>query len=286
MKKALIIGSSVCDVNIFVQEFPHLSGDENILYQNMTMGGCAWNVASVLRQLQLPYTLFSPIGKGIYGEFVKQNFHQHNIPILIETMQKNGCCYCIIDQHGERTFLCEHGGEYRYQSNWFSQLDMSQYQCIYICGLEIEEDQNQIIYNFLKQHSHIPLYFAPGPRLCHIPKTAMDNILSLHPILHLNQKEILEYTKQADIYQSCQYLYQKTQSPIIVTLGKEGCYFYHQHHTFTMPSPQVTVYSTNGAGDTHMGACIAYRMQGADWHVSLQKANQAAALKISQKEKC
>lgn len=281
MKKALIIGSSVCDVNIFVHEFPHLSGDENILHQNMSMGGCAWNVASLLREQKLPYTLFSPVGQGIYGEFVKAHFHQYHIPILIETKQNNGCCYCIVDQHGERTFLCEHGGEYHYQKDWFAQLDMSEYQCIYICGLEIEDDHHHIIYDFLKDYPHLPLYFAPGPRLCHIPKQDMEDILSLHPIVHLNQKELLEYTQQTNMLQGCQCLYQKTQNAIVVTLGKDGCYFYQPSHSLTVPSPQVSVYNTNGAGDTHMGALIASRMQGDDWYTALQKANHAAALKIS-----
>ena len=208
-------------------------------------------------------------------------FANDKLSILIETKQNNGCCYCIVDQHGERTFLCEHGGEYHYQKDWFAQLDMSEYQCIYICGLEIEDDHHHIIYDFLKDYSHLPLYFAPGPRLCHIPKQDMEDILSLHPIVHLNQKELLEYTQQTNMLQGCQCLYQKTQNAIVVTLGKDGCYFYQPSHSLTVPSPQVSVYNTNGAGDTHMGALIASRMQGDDWYTALQKANHAAALKIS-----
>ena len=42
---------------------------------------------------------------------------------------------------------------------------MSLYQAIYICGLDIEEDHKQVIYQFLKQYPHHTLYFAPGPRL-------------------------------------------------------------------------------------------------------------------------
>lgn len=41
MKSALIIGSSVCDVHIYVKQLPQLCGDENIISQNMAMGGCA-----------------------------------------------------------------------------------------------------------------------------------------------------------------------------------------------------------------------------------------------------
>ena len=283
MKSALIIGSSVCDVHIYVKQLPQLCGDENIISQNMTMGGCAWNVASIFRQTKLPYTLFSPIGKGIYGEFVKTHFQKNQIPILIETNQKNGCCYCIIDQQGERTFLCEHGGEYFYQKEWFQQLDMKQYQCVYLCGLEIEEDTHEVIYHFLKNHDHLSIYFAPGPRLMDIPKQSFQNILSLRPIIHLNKQEILTYTQQTTLEQACQYLYQQTYQPVIVTLGKDGCYFYNQQENFHIPAIPVSVYNTNGAGDSHIGSVMAYRMLGYSWFHALQKANEIAAMKISKK---
>lgn len=281
MKSTLIIGSSVCDVNIYVQQFPQITGDENIIKQEMTMGGCAWNVSAVFRQLQLPYTLFSPIGKGFYGDFVKAQFQKNHVPVLIETSQKNGCCYCVVDKQGERTFLCEHGAEYVFHKEWFTQLDMSLYQAIYICGLDIEEDHKQVIYQFLKQYPHHTLYFAPGPRLFKIPQQAMHNILPLHPILHLNKQEILAYTHQNDLENACKILYTKTQQPIIITLGQEGCYFYNQTQNFYIPTQKVPVFNTNGAGDTHLGAIMAYRIQGDNWKQSLQKANDMAAMKIS-----
>ena len=54
----------------------------------------------------------------------------------------------MVDKQGERTFLCEHGAEYVFHKEWFTQLDMSLYQAIYICGLDIEEDHKQVIYQF------------------------------------------------------------------------------------------------------------------------------------------
>ena len=39
MKSTLIIGSSVCDVNTYVQQFPKITGVDNIIKQEMTMGG-------------------------------------------------------------------------------------------------------------------------------------------------------------------------------------------------------------------------------------------------------
>ena len=60
--------------------------------------------------------------------------------MCIRDRQKNGCCYCLVDDSGERTFICEHGAEYFYQASWFDQLDANNYQQVYVCGLEIEEE--------------------------------------------------------------------------------------------------------------------------------------------------
>lgn len=283
MKPALIIGSSVCDVMIHIDHFPQVCGDENIRSQHWTMGGCAYNVAHVLYQQNLPFLLFSPVGQGLYGQFVRQELQKRHIPTMLESSQNNGCCYCIIDRHKERTFLCEHGAEYIYQAQWFQQLEQNSYQCIYVCGLEIEEKSGQIIIDFLKQNTHVPLYFAPSPRLCHIAPDKMQQMLQLHPILHLNRQEIFSYTKETRLFQAASLLYQQTQRPIIVTLGQQGCYFYDGHQEMIIPSVPTHVYSTNGAGDTHIGGIIASRMRHLDWSSSLFQANQLAMRHISQK---
>ena len=58
MKSALIIGSSVCDVHIYVKQLPQLCGDENIISQNMAMGGCAWNVRKpIFKKIRFLYLL-------------------------------------------------------------------------------------------------------------------------------------------------------------------------------------------------------------------------------------
>ena len=43
MKSTLIIGSSVCDVNIYVQQFPQITGDENIIKQEIITIGAMFN---------------------------------------------------------------------------------------------------------------------------------------------------------------------------------------------------------------------------------------------------
>ncbi|MEG1895755.1 MAG: PfkB family carbohydrate kinase, partial [Oscillospiraceae bacterium] len=64
MKKVLVIGSTVVDIIINVDRLPTSKGDIHIKSQEMSMGGCAYNVADILRHFGVPHTLFSPIGTG------------------------------------------------------------------------------------------------------------------------------------------------------------------------------------------------------------------------------
>ena len=112
--KVLVIGSSVCDVIINVQQMPLIGEDENVISQSLNLGGCAFNVANILKYLNIPFDLLSPVGIGIYGDFVRNEMIKKNIPILLESKEDNGCCYCIVDKSGERTFIAHHGGEYHF----------------------------------------------------------------------------------------------------------------------------------------------------------------------------
>ena len=116
MKPCLIIGSTVCDVIINLPAIPLSAQDTNIYSQTLQIGGCAYNVVSILHHLSLPYTFLSPVGTGVYGEFVERELNKTGITTMIRTDQENGCCYCLVEDSGERTFLSYHGACLLYTS--------------------------------------------------------------------------------------------------------------------------------------------------------------------------
>ena len=141
-----IIGSCVCDVILTLPKLPTTAQDVHLYTQTMRLGGCAYNAAQVLQVLQQPYVLFSPVGKGIYGDYVRTHLHDNHMHSIIEDVEdENGCCYCLVEDSGERTFLSLHGCEYRFQKAWFTRLNAYTFDSVYICGLEIEEDSGRYI---------------------------------------------------------------------------------------------------------------------------------------------
>src|SRR5574344_1790603 len=109
MKQILVLGSTCVDVLLNIDHVPLTGEDVSIPEQELRLGGCAYNVSDILRHFSIPITLCSPVGSGIYGLFVESKFAEKKIPVFARISNKeNGCCYCLVDKTGERTFLSYH----------------------------------------------------------------------------------------------------------------------------------------------------------------------------------
>ena len=102
---------------IYLDRLPSREGDAHIDHQQWSVGGCAFNVVNILHFLSQPYQFVSPVGSGIYGDFIRRELKQLGISSSISLEGANGCCYCFVEFDGERTFLSDHGVEYSFQAD-------------------------------------------------------------------------------------------------------------------------------------------------------------------------
>jgi sugar/nucleoside kinase (ribokinase family) len=308
MKNVLVIGSTVVDVIINVDRLPKTQEDVHVLRQRMSLGGCAYNTSDMIRHFQVPYILFSPIGTGAYGDFVRTELQKRGIPSPVPSPgYDNGCCYCFVENSGERTFISYHGAEYRFQREWFDQLNTNEIDTVYVCGLEIEEDTGVHIVSWLEEHPELTVYFAPGPRINRIEPKLLSRMFALHPILHLNEEEACGYAasrRKSDknpqeenmaqgaptevlpenaqknpraLEDAAAFLYQLTDNTVIVTLGAQGTYYCSETESGYVSSVPAVQKDTIGAGDSHVGAVIACRKLGMSLADAIVAANRAAA---------
>lgn len=279
MKKVLVIGSTVVDVVVnLVDHLPKTGEDVHIRSQHMSLGGCAYNVSDSIRHFQVPYILFSPVGTGVYGNFVREELHIRGISSPIPTPEReNGCCYCFVEDTGERSFISYHGAEYLFEKEWFSLIPLEEIDSVYICGLEIEESTGENIVEFLEAHPELTVYFAPGPRLTVINPQLVERLYRLSPILHLNETEALSASGKSTVQEAASFLYEKTNNTVIVTLGEKGCFFFDGKESETVsPVPAIQV-DTIGAGDSHIGSVIACLKKGDPLKTAIQKANRVSS---------
>ena len=278
MKKVLVSGSTVVDVIIYLEHLPKTSEDVHVLRQTMSLGGCAYNVSDMIRLFGVPYTLFSPVGHGTYGHFVREALKEKGVETPLPTPeQENGCCYCFVEASGERTFICHHGAEYLFWPEWFDLLKADEIDSVYICGLEIEERTGKHIVEYLEGHPSYQIYFAPGPRIGIIDKELIERIFDLSPVLHLNETEAMDFTGKANIEEAAQVLYKRTHNTVIITLGEHGAYYDNGNEKAYVPGVLAKQVDTIGAGDAHMGAVISRLKQGASLLEAIADANRICA---------
>ena len=285
MKQTLVIGSTVVDVLLSLPALPLRGGDVNITSSEFRIGGCAHNVFKTLQIFKSPALLCSPVGQGLYGNMVRKHLEVEGIPPFVNLEEENGCCYCLVEPDGERSFLAHHGAEYLFSRSWMEKIDYSRSGSVFICGLEVEEHTGTEIIDFVYEHPELEVYFAPGPRIKHIQTEKMDRLLAHRdingrgPLLHLNEIEALSYSGKRKLEEAAEFLAEKAGNNVVITLGERGCYCRDISHLSgtAIAGTQVKVVDTVGAGDAHCGALIACLKNGMKLEEACKTANRIGA---------
>ncbi len=290
MKRLLIIGSTCVDVILRLDHLP-TTGEDMHPVQRFAMGGCAFNVAQVPKAYDVDLRFVTPIGDhGVFSDFVRAHLDNAGFrgPITVPDSE-NGCCYCLVERSGERTFLSVHGIEYSFHAEYMDAFAGERFDYTYICGLEVEETTGGELVAWLEAHPDIAgtVVYAPGPRGIEVDTDRTERILGMHPILHLNEQEAQALAglsgSEDRVLAAAQVLHAKTGNMVIVTRGADGVLWISADGSVhSAPSVPSTVVDTIGAGDSHCGAVLTGLTLGWTEEDTMRFANQIASEVVAQ----
>ena len=278
MKSTLFIGSVVLDMVVQLDHLPKLKEDINTEGVKLSVGGCSINACQIVKHFGLPTISCSPIGTGPFASLLRSLLDEE--PMIKLDNQDNGCCICLVNKDGERTFLSEHGAEYLFDEKWLESIKSSDLEYIYVCGLEIEDKNGDQIINYLEKMG-VKIFFAPGSRIMRIQPERMKRIMNMNPIIHLNEDEAIQFTQCETVKKAAAKIFSMTNELVIITCGEKGVYFKNESEEGLIEGFKSKVVDTIGAGDSHAGACIAGLMQRKPIEEILMTANKIASKVIS-----
>lgn len=284
--KTLVIGAAIIDIIMKIKRLPK-SGEDILCSETVsTVGGCAYNVAGTLRGFGVDHDLFVPVGRGMYGDMIAGDLEKLGYQILIrEEESDNGYCLCLVEEDGERTFITVKGAEGRFRPSWFEQLSQDAYDSIYVAGYQVCGASGRVISDWMAgakdRMKEKRVFFAPGPVITDIDQAVMERILSVAPILHLNEKEAFDYAKQPSVEDCLKYLYGLNHNLVVVTMGASGTMYYDGSVMRQVPAYKTQVKDTIGAGDSHVAAMIAGYSKGLDTEQCVRLANRVASAIVS-----
>ncbi|MBR5096550.1 MAG: carbohydrate kinase family protein, partial [Treponema sp.] len=262
--QTLVIGSTCVDVIIRVPTFPMPGQDVNTDGAKWSLGGTAFNVAKALQRAKSEFVLCSPVGRGVYAEFVEKELKRNKIPLFAKIpSQENGACWCLVNAKNEHAFICAHKAEYLFDKKFYKKIDFKKVDSIYFCGLEMEEKTSEAEIDFLLEQKKLAdqegrplkIFFDPSARVMSIKKSLLKKIWRLNPILHLNQKEAFSITGLDSIPSAAAALFKLTKNDVIMTTGKSGSYIFEAaaQKGKKVPGVKAKVVNTIGCGDAHLG---------------------------------
>ncbi|NOU70342.1 ribokinase [Paenibacillus sp. LMG 31458] len=280
----LVIGAAVVDVIIQLDKLPHTAEDVVAEHKETVVGGCAYNVSNILKQLRVNHGLFAPVGKGAYADVVRGQLHHDGIALMLEDASgDNGWNLSIVEHDGERTFITIPGIESRWERRWFEHIELCAYDYIYVSGYELEGHSGAVILDALSERKATgKIVFDPGPRGAFLEPQIVERILSMGTIVHANKSEITALMGEADAHEAAQKLTRRTNEPVIVTLGGDGTLFCSSEDSGLVETEIVKVVDTIGAGDAHTGAFIAGLARGYSLRHACELGNVIAGKVVQQ----
>jgi len=251
MSRILILGAAMPDILI-------RDGAE----VGRNVGGCACNITDTVRHFGVPYTFFSPIGTGEYGEYVRRELERRGIFSPVSVPGTHGCCRCYLEPGGTR-YQGDRRAEYGFVPELLDTIDANEYSMICVPGIEIREYCGEYIVDWLEQHREILLFYAPGPHLPVTPPERVQRMLDLGPQVHINDEEICQFTGKDDPACGAEALYSRTGKPVWVTCGPHGSLYFGPEGLIRVPAEPVDeIIDTVGAGDSHLGSVLAGLSRG------------------------
>ncbi len=261
--KTLVIGNLYVDVKVNVDELPKTDNYIVCKKDLVTIGGCAYNVATILKNFGIEHELLSPIGNGTYGNMIRKEITNSGYKVNIEDKNgDNGYRMCLVDSIGEKSFITVKGIESIYKKSWFDNINSDEYENIYISGYDMQGDSGIVIANWLSKLINKNIFFAPGSKISSIDKDVLYKIFSLNPIVHINKDDALKFTNKKSAIEAARAINKITRNTVFITLGKNGVMCASNCEYRFIDSFKVKVVNTIGAADSHIGAIISAYSRG------------------------
>jgi ribokinase len=295
MSKILVCGAINWDTMLFVDRFPNPGEEVRVMKVISVPGGKAANTAVAAVKI------LGANSVGIIGMLGVDDIAEKQIAILqnegIDTSlifrhdgMLSGQAYVIVDSKGENVILTHQtanfgiGLENVLRPEVLAAIDKS--STIIVIDPPLDVAGSLIKY---ARRAGKSVIWSPG-LLTNYGLSAVQRYMTHVTYLILNQQEARSLTSMDDGVHACTEISNSVSGRnVVVTLGDKGCVLCTGRKstlipTLHLPSADLKIVSTVGAGDTFVGAFGAFKLKAFEDARALYLANIAAALKTAREE--
>lgn len=280
--KIVVIGSSNTDMII---KSPHLPGPgETVLggHFSIVQGGKGANQAIASARAGGEVVFISCVGDDPFGQKAIEELGNEGIETSYIKVVKDipsGIAMINVAETGENSISVAPGANsYLLPEDILNAADVIKVANIILIQLEIPIDTVAKAVKIAKKYN-VPVILNPAPA-CKLS----DEILSNIEIITPNEREAaviagLDATN-INIPDLAIFLSKTGPGTVIITLGKDGAYYYHNKAGKQIDGYKVNVVDTTAAGDTFNGYLAVSLAAGSKLEDAISLANKAASISV------
>ncbi|MGM9741180.1 MAG: ribokinase [Candidatus Cryptobacteroides sp.] len=283
--KILVVGSSNVDLTARVDHLPRPGETITNATFEQSLGGKGANQAVAAARLGGEVTFITSLGQDSYAGALMKQFRDSGIAIdyvLEDKSSPTGTAFIFVAKSGENCIAVAPGANASLTTEKINGVSDA------LESSDIVVLQAEIPYRTVKEialeasRMHKKVLYNPAPA-CEVDPELMKAV----SILVVNEVEAaavsgMEYTGD-NLDEIATALTERGAGAVVITLGKDGVYMKNGTTSIRLPSYDVDVVDTVGAGDTFCGALA---VQCADKDIdreALEFASAAASLAVTKK---
>mgnify|MGYP001054465925 CR=1 FL=1 len=274
MSKIVVIGSSSMDLVVTAPKRP-IAGETIIGESFKTIpGGKGANQAVASSRLGADVIMIGCIGDDNYGEVILENLQKNNVNTkYVEpvTGEKSGTAHIILAEDDNSIIVVKGANDYVTPEYVEKALDVIKHADIVLIQQEIPEETVEYVANICNE-LNVSLLLNPAPAR-RLSQNIIDKASYITPNEHEASLLFEGLTKEEAL--------RKYPNKLFITEGKNGVRYFNGQSEVLIPSYQVEVVDTTGAGDTFNAAFAVALSERKNIDDSIRFANRAASLSVT-----
>ncbi len=277
----IVLGTGCVDSYYKIKTWPELG--ESVVVEDMgkMVGGIMLNAAGVIGGLGCKVKPLDIIPSSTEGTKMCLEFYKEKgidtSGIFFDESGNNSACDIFVTDSGERTIIV-HPQVYPQNvigDNWIELASNASYLYTYLGGFPRFPSQTEIVRVARENGTTIVCDCGSA----YLEQWEIDAILNVDVVIHnrFSYEKLSDYVGE----DAAQYLLSRGAKIVYRTMDKEGCEVYYDGRCEKIPTLDVKVVDTTGAGDTFSGSIVYCLSQGKDPFEAARFGNIAASRAVT-----
>jgi ribokinase len=274
MNRVVVVGSINLDRTIRVDHLPVAGETLCAIRESVGGGGKGANAAVASALTGAPTSLVACVGSDAAARIALAELIDLGIDTsgVSPTSAPTGTATVLVDNDGQNCIVVVGGANEELTDTLVTDVLKSLADvAVVLTNLEIPDRAVLAAAEAAVAHG-ATLIVNPAPA-----RALPDRLLDLKPILTPNQDEVTRLTG-ASLASGALRLHDRTNAPVIVTVGREGALLAHDGRLEKIAAPCVVSVDTTGAGDVFNGSLAGKLACGEDLETAARFAVEQASL--------